>query len=109
MLRFDFVPVSFKRGLGLEFSIQLSFKIPSTEAINVSVFSSLRWYVVEQFFLMATRCSDGHRPLIFLITLLFSVLTVGHFCFFMLIVKFVEEVFNSWTYERVWRRMRLDL
>ena len=109
MPRFDFVPVSFKRGLGLEFSIQLSFKIPSTKAINVSVFSSLRWYVVEQFFLMATRCSDGHRPLIFLITLLFSVLTVGHFCFFMLIVKFDEEVFNSWTYERVWRRMRLDL
>ncbi|XP_046853983.1 probable ubiquitin carboxyl-terminal hydrolase FAF-X [Xenia sp. Carnegie-2017] len=37
--------------------------------------SSLRWYVVEQFFVMATRCSDGHRPLIFFITLLFSVLT----------------------------------
>ena len=34
---------------------------------------------------MATRCSHGHRPLIFLITLLFSVLTVSYFIVIFLI------------------------
>lgn len=31
----------------------------------------------EQFFLMATRCCMGHRPLLFFITLLFTVLGVS--------------------------------
>ncbi len=31
----------------------------------------------EQFLLMATKCSAGHRPLIFFITLCFSVLQVS--------------------------------
>lgn len=37
----------------------------------------------EQFFLMATRCCMGHRPLLFFITLLFTVLGVSGFihCF----------------------------
>lgn len=34
----------------------------------------------EQFFLMATRCCMGHRPLLFFITLLFTVLGVSYRC-----------------------------
>lgn len=40
---------------------------------------SVRQMAQEQFFLMATRCCMGHRPLLFFITLLFTVLGVsGH-------------------------------
>ncbi|XP_068731970.1 ubiquitin carboxyl-terminal hydrolase 9X-like isoform X1 [Montipora capricornis] len=35
---------------------------------------AIRFNTAEQFFLVATRCSHGHRPLIFFITLLFTVL-----------------------------------
>ncbi|XP_023249413.1 probable ubiquitin carboxyl-terminal hydrolase FAF-X, partial [Seriola lalandi dorsalis] len=35
---------------------------------------SVRQMAQEQFFLMATRCCMGHRPLLFFITLLFTVL-----------------------------------
>lgn len=35
---------------------------------------AIRFCTAEQFFLVATRCSHGHRPLIFFITLLFTVL-----------------------------------
>lgn len=35
---------------------------------------AIRCSTAEQFFLIATRCSHGHRPLIFFITLLFTVL-----------------------------------
>ncbi|XP_078379070.1 ubiquitin carboxyl-terminal hydrolase 9X-like isoform X2 [Oculina patagonica] len=35
---------------------------------------AIRFSTAEQFFLIATRCSHGHRPLIFFITLLFTVL-----------------------------------
>ncbi|CAB1346501.1 unnamed protein product, partial [Coregonus sp. 'balchen'] len=37
---------------------------------------SVRQMAQEQFFLMATRCCMGHRPLLFFITLLFTVLGV---------------------------------
>jgi hypothetical protein len=77
------------------------------------LFSALRWYVVEQFFLMATRCSDGHRPLIFLITLLFSVLTVSSFFYISRIyvkilskhrlqVEYKLPRFNLWRDERTY-------
>ncbi|CAH3106557.1 unnamed protein product [Porites lobata] len=35
---------------------------------------AIRFSTADQFFLVATRCSQGHRPLIFFITLLFTVL-----------------------------------
>ncbi|XP_031549243.1 probable ubiquitin carboxyl-terminal hydrolase FAF-X isoform X2 [Actinia tenebrosa] len=35
---------------------------------------SVRYSAADQFFLMATRCSNGHRPIVFFITLLFTVL-----------------------------------
>lgn len=38
---------------------------------------SVRQMAQEQFFLMATRCCMGHRPLLFFITLLFTVLGVS--------------------------------
>ncbi len=38
---------------------------------------AIRFSTAEQFFLIATRCSHGHRPLIFFITLLFTVLVVS--------------------------------
>lgn len=38
---------------------------------------AIRCSTAEQFFLIATRCSHGHRPLIFFITLLFTVLVVS--------------------------------
>ena len=44
---------------------------------------SVRQMAQEQFFLMATRCCMGQRPLLFFITLLFTVLGVSaatHFC-----------------------------
>lgn len=40
---------------------------------------SVRQMSQEQFFLMATRCCMGHRPLLFFITLLFTVLGVSVF------------------------------
>ena len=48
--------------------------------VNVDSFVSvraIRFSTAEQFFLVATRCSHGHRPLIFFITLLFTVLVVS--------------------------------
>lgn len=44
---------------------------------------SVRQMAQEQFFLMATRCCMGHRPLLFFITLLFTVLGVSGYmpCF----------------------------
>lgn len=41
---------------------------------------SVRQMAQEQFFLMATRCCMGHRPLLFFITLLFTVLGVSCCC-----------------------------
>ncbi|EDO35056.1 predicted protein [Nematostella vectensis] len=35
---------------------------------------AVRFSAADQFFLLATRCSPGHRPIIFFITLLFTVL-----------------------------------
>lgn len=42
-------------------------------------FRTVRQVAQEQFFLMCTRCCMGHRPLLFFITLLFTVLGVRHF------------------------------
>ena len=41
------------------------------------LFRAIRFSTAEQFFLVATRCSQGNRPLVFLITLLFTVLVVS--------------------------------
>lgn len=40
-------------------------------------FRIVRQMAQEQFFLMATRCCMGQRPLLFFITLLFTVLGVS--------------------------------
>lgn len=44
----------------------------------LKIFRTVRQMAQEQFFLMATRCCMGHRPLLFFITLLFTVLGVRH-------------------------------
>lgn len=45
----------------------------------VEICRTVRQMAQEQFFLMATRCCMGQRPLLFFITLLFTVLGVRHF------------------------------
>ena len=42
-------------------------------------FRPVRQVASEQFFLMATKCTSSNRPVVFFITLLFTVLTVS-FC-----------------------------
>ena len=49
-------------------------------SFSFSSFRAIRFNTAEQFFLVATRCSHGHRPLIFFITLLFTVLVVSCVC-----------------------------
>ena len=49
-------------------------------------FRTVRQVAQEQFFLMCTRCCMGHRPLLFFITLLFTVLGVRHFKNMLIIV-----------------------
>ncbi|CAB1329046.1 unnamed protein product, partial [Coregonus sp. 'balchen'] len=55
---------------------------------------SVRQMAQEQFFLMATRCCMGHRPLLFFITLLFTVL--GHAGdYFTLLRHLLNYAYNS--------------
>lgn len=59
----------------------IMFFLHENETLNVKPFScrTVRQVAQEQFFLMCTRCCMGHRPLLFFITLLFTVLGVRHF------------------------------
>lgn len=40
-------------------------------------YREIRTWAAEQFFQMATKCNSGNRPLLFFITLLFTVLSVS--------------------------------
>lgn len=53
----------------------------------------------EQFFLMATRCCMGHRPLLFFITLLFTVLGVS-FCPLMFSSSFSRHFYGQPRHEK---------
>ena len=56
------------------------------DILNNFYFRTVRQVAQEQFFLMCTRCCMGHRPLLFFITLLFTVLGVRHFKNMLIIV-----------------------
>ena len=80
----------------------LYWQILSRFYFSFLLFRAIRFSTAEQFFLVATRCSQGHRPLIFFITLLFTVLVVSLWNMQMGLLQFDN---NLTKYYRYWLKI----